>query len=72
MNERLINHRQDKCPWINMHSYTWQEELSEPRRSGSVSGQNCVLDKQEMNPLPESIQKGISVSQSCLQTRIIK
>ncbi|XP_026802289.3 patatin-like phospholipase domain-containing protein 2 isoform X1 [Pangasianodon hypophthalmus] len=58
MTELIINHRQDKRPWFNTHNYTWQDDHREPRRSGSMSGQSCVLDKQEMNLLPVSIQKG--------------
>lgn len=55
---------------INTHNYTWQDDHSKPRQSGSLSGQSCVLDKQDINLLPASIQEGISVSQSCLLTRM--
>lgn len=68
MTELMINRRQDKCPWFNMHNYTWQDEHSEPRQAGSVRRWSCVADKQEINLLPESVQKGRSVSKS-LPTR---
>ncbi|XP_017330555.1 patatin-like phospholipase domain-containing protein 2 [Ictalurus punctatus] len=57
MTELIISHRQDNCPWFNTHNYTWQDGHREPRRTGSMHGQSCVLDEQEINLLPVSIQK---------------
>lgn len=59
MTELIMNHRQDKGPWTDTHNPTRHDELT--RR---------VLDRQEINLLPESVQKGTSVSQSCLLTRM--
>lgn len=65
MAELIMNLSQDKCPWFNTHNYTWQDD-NEHKRSGSVRGQSCLLDKKEFNLLPESMQNGMSVSWSCL------
>ncbi|KAM9470770.1 patatin-like phospholipase domain-containing protein 2 isoform 3-T3 [Clarias gariepinus] len=50
ISELRINHRQEKCPWSKTHNYTRHRELT-------PSEQSCVLDKQQINLLPESIQQ---------------
>lgn len=66
--ELITNHRQDKRLRVNTHDYTWQDDDYECRKSRS--GQRCALDRQEINLLPESVQKGTSVSQSFLLRRM--